>query len=78
MLEILPKYAQYYFTNAHIPRALDAAILRKKHCDFGLKGNVFGDVNPATKSAMAHAEEKDLVLVCGSVFVVGELDMLRV
>ena len=75
VLKLLPKYAQYYFTNAHIPRALDATILHDKALQFGLKGSVFNDVNAATKAAMDHAGEKDLVLVCGSVFVVGELNL---
>ncbi|HKP32206.1 MAG TPA: folylpolyglutamate synthase/dihydrofolate synthase family protein, partial [Chitinophagaceae bacterium] len=75
VLKLLPKYAKYYFTNAHIPRALDASALQDKASQFGLKGSVFSDVNAATRAAMDNAEETDLVLVCGSVFVVGELNL---
>ncbi len=75
VLKLLPKYAIYYFTNAHIPRALPAAELKEKAEAHLLHGEAYDDVNTATKAAMAKAKDLDLILVCGSVFVVGELNL---
>jgi dihydrofolate synthase/folylpolyglutamate synthase len=73
ILKLLPENANYYFTQAHIPRALDAALLKSKANAFGLKGESYEDVNTAIKSARSHANKDDLVIVCGSVFLVGEV-----
>jgi dihydrofolate synthase / folylpolyglutamate synthase len=73
VLQLLPKEATYYFTHAHIPRALPANELKEKAKAYSLEGNVFVDVNEAIASAKQHAAAKDLILVCGSVFLVGEV-----
>jgi dihydrofolate synthase/folylpolyglutamate synthase len=73
VLSLLPKYAHYYFTEAQIPRALPADSLYNAAIEFGLKGEIFKEVNAAVKAAMQNANKEDLVLVCGSVFVVGEV-----
>ncbi len=73
VLALLPKAAAYYFTNAHIPRALPAAEMQQKAKAFELNGDVFDDVNDAIAAAKQKASPKDLILVCGSVFVVGEV-----
>lgn len=72
-LSLLPKYARYYFTQAKIPRALPAGELKQKAAAFDLHGDAFDEVNKAVKAAIANAKKDDLVLVCGSVFVVGEV-----
>lgn len=77
ILSLLPHTAHYYFTQAHIPRALPVEILKQKAGNFDLKGEVFPDVNNALQQAMLKAEETDLVLVCGSLFLVGEVDPLK-
>ena len=74
VLSLLPHAAKYYFTQAHIPRALPAEILKEKAEEHNLKGKVFIDVNEAIKEARAKAHEDDLILVCGSVFLVGEVN----
>jgi dihydrofolate synthase/folylpolyglutamate synthase len=74
VLSLLPHAAKYYFTQAHIPRALPAEILKEKAGEHNLKGKVFIDVNEAIKEARAKAHEDDLILVCGSVFLVGEVN----
>ena len=74
VLTLLPKEATYYFTNAHIPRALPAAELQQKAAAHQLNGNVFDDVNDAIDAAKRKASSKDLRLVCGSVFLVGEVE----
>jgi dihydrofolate synthase / folylpolyglutamate synthase len=76
-LAILPTDATYYFTNAHIPRALDAITLRRKAKQRSLLGSSFNDVHDALRSALKKANAKDLILVCGSVFLVGEVEPQR-
>jgi len=73
ILEQLPKFAKYYFTKAQIPRALPPTELALKAARLELKGNIYNDVNTALKEALQHANEEDLIIVCGSVFLVGEL-----
>jgi dihydrofolate synthase / folylpolyglutamate synthase len=72
-LSLLPKFARYYFTQAHIPRALSADLLQQQAANFDLHGDTYDDVNKAVKAAIANAKKDDLVLVCGSVFIVGEV-----
>lgn len=73
VLALLPKNATYYFTQAQIPRALDAESLRQNAERFELIGKTFSDVNVALQNALSHAHTQDMVLVCGSVFLVGEV-----
>ena len=73
VLSLLPHSANYYFTQAHIPRALPAETLKEKAGKFNLKGKIVKDVNEAIKDAKSKAHKDDLVLVCGSVFLVGEV-----
>jgi dihydrofolate synthase/folylpolyglutamate synthase len=73
VLKLLPKEAKYYFTNAQIPRALPAGQLKEKAMAFGHAGEAYGDVNIALKAAKGKAAKEDLIIVCGSVFVVGEV-----
>jgi dihydrofolate synthase/folylpolyglutamate synthase len=73
VLSLLPKQASYYFTKAQIPRALPEDQLAEKGMAAGLRGHHYADVNTALKTALMNAKKKDLILVCGSVFVVGEV-----
>lgn len=74
VLALLPKEVRYYFTKAHIPRALPEPDLQQKAAAFNLTGNCFENVNAAIADALQHATKDDLVLVCGSVFLVGEVE----
>ena len=73
VLQLLPKTATYYFTKAQIPRALPENILHQKATVSGLTGEAYPEVNSALKTAISNAAPEDLILVCGSVFVVGEV-----
>jgi len=75
VLNQLPKKAMYYFTKAQIPRALPEEELQQKARQYQLTGSSFPDVNSALKSALDTASEKDMIIVCGSVFVVGEVEI---
>ena len=74
VLSLLPKYAEYYFTKAQILRALPENELAEKAKDFGLQGKTFATVMEALQNAVDHPHEEDMILVCGSVFVVGEVN----
>jgi dihydrofolate synthase / folylpolyglutamate synthase len=75
ILSLLPKHAHYYFTRAQIPRALPEEELYDKAIAFGLSGNHYADVNMALQTAISNASAKDLIIVCGSVFIVGEVEL---
>jgi dihydrofolate synthase/folylpolyglutamate synthase len=44
---------------------------------YQLTGEVIPDVNDALQFALAKATKDDLILVCGSVFLVGELNAIE-
>lgn len=77
VLRLLPGNAAFYFTRAHIPRALEATALQEKAAYYGLKGEAYDDVNIALKAALQSATANDLILVCGSIFLVAEVDVNR-
>jgi len=74
VLALLPTQATYYFTQAQIERAIDATELQQKAGQHGLTGNVFAHVNEAISAAQKVAQVTDLIVVCGSVFLVGEIE----
>ncbi|HTN06642.1 folylpolyglutamate synthase/dihydrofolate synthase family protein [Agriterribacter sp.] len=75
VMQLLPKEASYYFTKAQTPRALPEDQLAAIAAEHGLTGHHFPAVNMALQNAIDHAHKDDLVLVCGSVFVVGEVSL---
>jgi dihydrofolate synthase/folylpolyglutamate synthase len=74
VLQLLPNKASYYFTRAQIPRALPENTLAEMAAGFGLKGSTYPNVKAAIHAARSHANDDDLILVCGSVFLVGEVE----
>jgi dihydrofolate synthase/folylpolyglutamate synthase len=74
VLSLLPKYATYYFTKAQIPRALHEDELARNAAGFGLSGHTFSTVMTALQQAIDDAHPNDMILICGSVFVVGEVE----
>jgi dihydrofolate synthase/folylpolyglutamate synthase len=75
VLALLPKEATYYFTRAQIPRALPENELAASAQAVGLNGHTYSDVNTALQEAMHKADKRDMIIVCGSVFVVGEVSL---
>ena len=73
VLRMLPAHAVYYFTNADIFRALPGTELQALAGKYHLNGKAFANVNEALNEAKAYAHTDDLILVCGSVFLVGEV-----
>jgi len=74
VLKLFPKSAHYYFTQAQIPRALPTGILHNKAATWGLNGKSYPDVNTALNEARLKADPNDMILVCGSVFLVAEVN----
>jgi dihydrofolate synthase/folylpolyglutamate synthase len=72
VLELLPNNAHYYFTNAHIPRALPHAELKSLANKKNLIGKSYDDVNEAISTAKKMANENDVIIVCGSFFILAE------
>jgi dihydrofolate synthase / folylpolyglutamate synthase len=75
ILRPLPKMANYYFTRAQIPRALPETELAEKADKLGLQGRSFSHVKQALEAAVLKAGSKDLILICGSVFLAGEVNI---
>lgn len=74
ILQLLPAHAKYYFTNAHIPRAQENIRLKENAAEYNLCGNSYDNVNLAVSAAKQAAAENDVIIICGSFFVVAELD----
>ncbi len=74
ILEILPREAEYYLTNAKIPRALPAADLAAKFRSAGLNiALVEPDVTTCYKKALAASAPEDMLYIGGSTFIVADL-----
>ena len=73
ILALLPKEAIYYFTEPQLPRKLDVEVLHEKANAFNLHGNIYHHPKDALGVAKSKASDKDLILVTGSFFVVGEV-----
>lgn len=73
LLAYFPKDALYYFARANVPRGLDAAVLREKAGEYGLKGRDYSSVRNALQAARRKAHPDDVIFVGGSIFVVGEV-----
>lgn len=71
-LAVLPQQANYFFTQASIPRALPATDLANQAAAFGLHGEVVPSVSEAVAKAQAQAEAEDLIYIGGSTFVVAD------
>lgn len=72
ILGMMPRNARYIFTQAAIPRAMDAAELARIGADFGLQGMIIPDVVRAVERAREDAGDDGLVFIGGSTYVVAE------
>ena len=73
VLGLLPKEAKFYFSNAHIPRAMPASEVAEKAKQLGIDGDIFDNVNKAIEAANKNAHPNDLIIVMGSIFLVAEV-----
>ena len=72
ILQLLPIKANYYFTKAQIPRAMDEKELLKQAQQIKLKGNSYNTVKEAIKKALQKADKNDIIFIGGSTFIVAE------
>ena len=72
ILRLLPAEAEYYITNANIPRALPSEKLYVKMMDMGLNGRRFDDVASAYETAKNEASDEDIIFIGGSTFIVAD------
>jgi dihydrofolate synthase / folylpolyglutamate synthase len=75
VLKLFPENASYYFTNAHIPRAMPFAELKQIAEKNNLQGNGFDTVNEAFLSAKSKSKPNDVIVICGSFFVIAEFEL---
>ena len=78
VLALLPHNAAYYFTQSDIPRALPCIDLQDQAGSNNLYGEAYKDVNFAIESAINQADKEDVILVCGSIFLIAEIDRKKI
>lgn len=72
VLSMMPPNATYYFCKPDVPRGLDADVLKLAAQKCKLHGVAYPDFQSAIKMANACADDNDLVLVTGSIFLVAD------
>ncbi len=73
ILNLLPKFANYYFCKPNIPRGLDADVLAEKAAEAGLVGLSYSSVRQAYSASENNAGVNDMIFIGGSTFVVAEI-----
>jgi len=73
VLALLPKEANYYFTQATTHRAIAAHHVAELAARHQLKGKTFCSVPKAFEKALANASPEDFIFVGGSSYVVADL-----
>jgi dihydrofolate synthase/folylpolyglutamate synthase len=71
-LSYFPKDATYYFTQAKVPRAMPVEQLHEIGVEKLLQGDGYPSVKQALDAARSQSGERDVILVTGSFFIVGE------
>ncbi|MDR1886353.1 MAG: bifunctional folylpolyglutamate synthase/dihydrofolate synthase [Prevotellaceae bacterium] len=72
VIPLLPENAYYFFTQASIPRAMDAGMLADRCTKAGLNGEAVGRVDEAVRKAVEKATANDVIFIGGSTYVVAE------
>lgn len=73
VLELLPQNAVYYFTQASVKRALEAAAFAEEAAKHQLRGTVHKNVAEAYEKAVTDASPTDIIFIGGSTFIVADL-----
>ncbi len=73
VLALFPKEANYYFCNANLPRALPAEKLQALAEKYDLIGKAIANTEDAFTTAKNNCAANDILLVCGSFFIVSEI-----
>ncbi|MCF0235126.1 MAG: bifunctional folylpolyglutamate synthase/dihydrofolate synthase, partial [Bacteroidaceae bacterium] len=72
ILELMPRDARYYFTQASVARALPVATLCQLADEIRLRGASYDTVDAAIEAAHAAATPSDAIFIGGSSFVVAD------
>jgi dihydrofolate synthase/folylpolyglutamate synthase len=72
VLELMPKNAIYFFTQASTDRAMKAKTFAEKGAAHGLKGYTCQTVGEAMRLAQQAASKEDMIFIGGSTYVVAE------
>jgi dihydrofolate synthase / folylpolyglutamate synthase len=73
----MPADARYYFTRSSVPRSMPESDLKQLADSFGLKGESYASVKGAMQAAKATAGDNDLILICGSMFLLADFLALQ-
>lgn len=73
ILAMLPREADFYWTQASSHRAIPAAQVAEKAAAIGLRGRSYATVGEAWQQALADASPEDFIFVGGSSYVVADL-----
>ncbi len=76
VLKLFPPNASFYFTNAHIPRAMPSIELQQKALQVGLVGKCYDHVDAAVDAAKKNTDDKAVIMICGSFFILAESNLL--
>jgi dihydrofolate synthase/folylpolyglutamate synthase len=71
--KLLPLNATYYFVKANIPRGKEPKTITEEALKFGLRGQYYTSVESGFLNAQKNAQKDDMILVFGSIFIIGEL-----
>jgi dihydrofolate synthase/folylpolyglutamate synthase len=72
VLALLPRDAEYYFTQADTHRAIPSVTLADLAKESGLNGKTFSTVKAAYHAALEAATSDDFIFVGGSSYVVAD------
>lgn len=72
ILGLLPREAEYYVTNASIPRALPAAQLAQRFEAAGIPNSCWPNVAAAFRQALSDSAPDDIIYMGGSTFIVAD------
>ena len=73
VLNMLPREATYYFTQADTHRAIPVEKIMTMALNHGIHGKTFSNVAEAYEEAMKDAEYYDTIFIGGSTYVVADL-----
>lgn len=77
VMQMLPKDAVYYFTQAQSHRAIPFQKIVEKGEAIGLKGNGYATSNDAYQATQKDASEKDVIFIGGSNYIIGDISELK-
>ena len=78
VMEMLPKDAIYYYTQAETHRAIPAENVKAKGDGLGLKGTAYPSVAEAVLSALTESSTDDFVFIGGSTYLVADYLKTRI